>query len=320
MAHPSSRPLPDLADLRLPAKPRRALEIAAAGDHPLLLEGAPGSGATALARRLPSILPRPSSEESDALDRALDCVRGPRPEWSGCPFRAPHQSISRAGLVGSPRGPRPGEVTLAHGGVLYLDELPEFPRMVQELVRSARDHGEVTHSTLEGRRVRFPGGFSLVASTYSCPCHYSSDPTVDCVCSRERIERWWRRLGTLRHVFHLVVQLPPGLQEGAAGESSSDVARRVFEAQARQATRAGGPGRSSLNGRVPRLKPDGAWRPRDRRVFDDLVAEHGLSALDVVRLLRVARTIGDLAGDVEIEAERLEEALSFIAPLQRRGL
>jgi len=312
-------PPTDLADVRGQALARRALEIAAAGGHNLLLVGPPGAGKTMLARRLPGLLPSLSGEE--AIDVAtIHSVAGrlaPGATLSYAPpFRAPHHTISDAGLVGGGRGPLPGEASLAHRGVLFLDELPEFRRNVIEALRQPLEEGTITIARA-GSAIRFPAAFSLVAAMNPCPCGYKGDRRRDCRCAADVYARYWSKVsGPILDRIDLVLEVPAvpveDLLAKDAGESSARVRNRVLAARALALTR-GGPARNAATS-ASDLDRWGALGATELMLLRQAVQRFGLSARGVLRVRRVARTIADLAGSETVRAEHVAEGLQYRLP------
>ncbi|MEM6583980.1 MAG: YifB family Mg chelatase-like AAA ATPase [Pseudomonadota bacterium] len=307
---------PDLQDVTGQEAARRALEIAAAGGHNLLFAGPPGTGKTLLASRLPGILPPLTADEALTLLAMRDFVDSRSTfDYRLRPFRAPHHSATPAALAGGGAKPRPGEISLAHGGVLFLDELAEFKRSSLEVLREPMESGEITLSRAQ-HRVRFPAQFQLVAAMNPCPCGYLDDSSYSCRCTPDQIQRYLARLsGPLldRIDIHATVsRLPPGelLREQLTGESSSVVRARVCRAREVQIHRQG-----SINSQISSRQLNAVCRlkQQEQTFLEAAALRMHLSGRALHRTLRVARTIADLNDDPIIQCSHIAEALAYRA-------
>jgi magnesium chelatase family protein len=316
---PAPREDGDLSDVRGQLFARRALEVAAAGGHNLLLSGPPGAGKTMMARRLGSILPPLTFDE--ALEcTAIHSVAGTLPPGVGLlmqrPFRAPHHTISNVALVGGGAVPRPGEISLAHNGVLFLDEMPEFDRRVLEVLRQPLEEGRVTIARA-ARTAVFPARFVLIAAMNPCPCGFSGDDRRQCRCTPAQVAQYRARLsGPLRDRIDLIVEVPAvpvaAIAESAPGENSAAVRRRVCAARERQLSRlpeTRARTNAELRGRFNTqvCRPDAAGHELLKRA----VERFGLSARGYDRVVKVARTIADLHDCDRIAANHVAEALQY---------
>ena len=310
----------DFADVKGQESAKRALEIAAAGGHNIVMIGPPGSGKTMLARRVPTILPDMSI--SEALETTkIHSVAGRLAPGSALvatrPFRSPHHSISYAGLIGGGTIPKPGEVSLAHHGILFLDELPEFKKDILEMLRQPMEDKSVTISRAL-TTLTYPASFMLVSAMNPCPCGYYGDPNHECNCSTSEIQRYMSRIsGPLMDRIDIHITVPSvkfkELSSDRRGEESLIIRARVNEARRRQLTRFSG---------EPGIFCNAHMEPRDIRRFcpiDDkaqsllalAINKQGLSARAYDRILKVARTIADLAGSDEIETGHVAEAIHY---------
>lgn len=309
----------DFSDVKGQDYAKRALVIAASGGHNLLMIGPPGTGKTLLAKRLPSIMPPllpGESLETTRIYSALGLLRPGQSLMAVRPFRSPHHSVSDAGLVGGGSTPQPGEISLSHHGVLFLDELPEFNRKTLEVLRQPLEEGRVTISRAL-RSTTFPADFILVAAMNPCPCGYRSDPRRACSCTPPQVEKYLSKIsGPLLDRIDLHVEVPAvpftQLSEAPPGPASADLLQQVLKARARQRARFGAKG-PLVNGRMtPRqIRKHCPLRPECASLLKAAMEELGLSARAHDRVLRVARTMADLDDADEILPHHIAEAVGY---------
>jgi magnesium chelatase family protein len=318
---PSIKVQTDFQEIKGQEHVKRALEVAAAGNHNMLMSGPPGAGKTLLARSLPGIMPRMSIEEALDVTRIysiLDQLPSETPLLQHRPFRAPHHTISHAGLVGGGSWPQPGEISLAHLGVLFLDEFPEFGRRVLEVLRQPLEDKIVTISRAQGS-LTFPANFMLVAAMNPCPCGYYTDPIKECSCSLNTITRYQKRIsGPLLDRIDIQVEVPrvdyDQLSSDRLGEASSEVQKRVERARRVQEGRLRNSPRSANGDMVPKEIREFCPLDSDCRMLLRTASQQlGLSARAYHRVLKISRTIADLNGEKNISSIHLAEALQYQA-------
>ena len=309
----SAPAVPDLAEVRGQAQAKRALEIAAAGNHSLLMIGPPGTGKSMLAARLPGLMPDLEPAEARASAAVLSLAGQFRaPGFGRRPYRQPHHSASAVAMVGGGNPPRPGEISLAHQGILFLDELPEFDRRVLEALREPLETGRI-HIARAARQAEFPADFQLIAAMNPCPCGHHGATSGRCRCTPDQIARYRGKLSApfLDRIDLLieVPALPPeAMLDRPTGENSATVRRRVVAARGRQLAR-----QNKSNARLTGAEVDACCAPDEngRKLLEQASRNLGLSARAWHRILRVARTIADLAGSDTVAAGHVGEAIQY---------
>jgi len=306
----------DLSDVRGQHHAKRALEIAAAGGHSLLMAGQPGTGKTMLASRLPGILPSMTEEEAleAAAIQSISHAGFETCNWKQRPFRSPHHTASGVALVGGGSSPRPGEISLAHNGVMFLDELPEYDRRVLEVLREPLESGKVTISRA-ARQAEFPARFQLIAAMNPCPCGYLGESSGRCRCTSDQIQRYRSRIsGPILDRIDMHIDVPPVPKEMLYGEAASnsetsaEVRARVEKSRQRQQQRSGKANHQLSSREIEKFCH---LDQNNRSLLEQAIDRLGLSARASHRILRVARTIADLDSSDEIKTSHLSEAISY---------
>lgn len=316
---PLDAPPTDFQEIKGQEQVKRALEVAAAGNHNILMIGPPGAGKTLLARSMPGILPSMNIDEALDVTRIysiLDLLPADTPLIRQRPFRAPHHTISHAGLVGGGNWPQPGEISLAHRGVLFLDEFPEFGRRVLEVLRQPMEDKHVTISRAQGT-LTFPANFQLIAAMNPCPCGFYGDPVKECTCSSSTITRYQKRIsGPLMDRIDIHIEVPrvdyDKLSDERLGEPSARIQARVEAARERQRERFRGESLSTNADMGPaEIRQYCHLDDTGRSLMRSAMSQMQLSARGYHRVLKLARTVADLAGEKAIAPAHLAEALQY---------